>query len=327
VFGLLGHNGAGKTTTMKIIIAEEAPTCGNVRIGPYKVDSNMSKGFELLGYCPQFDAVWRNISVTEHLQLYAAIRGVPPADIERLADQFMEGLRIREHAKKYSNDCSGGTKRKLSYAMAMLGKPKIVLLDEPSTGMDPKSKRFVWDTILASFRKDRGAILTTHSMEEADALCNRVGIMVKGELRCLGSTQHLKNKYGGGYMLEVKLKQRETVAAGSDREWEAVEAEVTSQFADTILSEAFADRRMYSIPQTSVSSLATAFSKLEELKSRFSIEEYSFGQTTLEQVFIEMAKQQEAEDLDEADAAVGQKSKDAMGVRRMRSVNEQVTEL
>ena len=77
---------------------------------------------------------------------------MPPADIERLADQFMEGLRIKEHAKKYSNDCSGGTKRKLSYAMAMLGKPKIVLLDEPSTGMDPKSKRFVWDTILASFR-------------------------------------------------------------------------------------------------------------------------------------------------------------------------------
>ena len=99
--------------------------------------------------------MWRNISVTEHLQLYAAIRGVPPADIERLADQFMEGLRIREHAKKYSNDCSGGTKRKLSYAMAMLGKPKIVLLDEPSTGMDPKSKRFVWDTILASFRVRR----------------------------------------------------------------------------------------------------------------------------------------------------------------------------
>ena len=85
--------------------------------------------------------------------------------------------------------------------------------------------------------------------------------------RCLGSTQHLKNKYGGGYMLEVKLKQRETVAAGSESEWEAVEAEVTSQFADTILSEAFADRRMYSIPQTSVSSLATAFSKLEECES------------------------------------------------------------
>ena len=95
----------------------------------------------------------------------------------------MEGLHIKQHAKKYTKECSGGTNRKLSYAMAMLGNPKIVLLDEPSTGMDPMSKRFVWDTVLASFKEDRGAILTTHSMEEADALCNRVGIMVKGELR------------------------------------------------------------------------------------------------------------------------------------------------
>ena len=101
----------------------------------------------------------------------------------RLVDQYMEGLHIKQHANKYTKECSGGTNRKLSYAMAMLGNPKIVLLDEPSTGMDPMSKRFVWDTVLASFKEDRGAILTTHSMEEADALCNRVGIMVKGELR------------------------------------------------------------------------------------------------------------------------------------------------
>ena len=103
--------------------------------------------------------------------------------LPRLADQYMEGLHIKEHANKYTKACSGGTNRKLSYAMAMLGSPKIVLLDEPSTGMDPMSKRFVWDTVLASFKEERGAILTTHSMEEADALCNRVGIMVKGELR------------------------------------------------------------------------------------------------------------------------------------------------
>ncbi len=172
----------------------------------------------------------------------------------------MEGLHIKEHANKYTRDCSGGTNRKLSYAMAMLGSPKIVLLDEPSTGMDPRSKRFVWDTVLASFQKERGAILTTHSMEEADALCNRVGIMVKGELRCLGSTQHLKNKYGGGYMLEIKLKHSDT----SDEKWESVEAEVKSFFDQAVLSEAFVDRRTYAIPQSAVSSLATAFKALEE---------------------------------------------------------------
>jgi ATP-binding cassette subfamily A (ABC1) protein 5 len=263
----------------------------------------------------------------------------------RLANQFMDGLRITEHANKYAKDCSGGTKRKLSYAMSMLGNPKIVLLDEPSTGMDPQSKRFVWDTVLASFRKERGAILTTHSMEEADALCNRVGIMVKGELRCLGSTQHLKNKYGGGYMLEVKLKHRHVNNSADG--WESVEAEVMEFFTDAVLSESFADRRTYAIPQSSVSSLSTTFETLESckyhtrmnamnsvinafgiisVKSRFDIEEYSFGQTTLEQVFIEFAKQQEAANIDEHDGgeseekAVMREIVNSTGMRMLHSV-------
>lgn len=103
----------------------------------------------------------------------------------------MHALHISEHANKQTQHCSGGTRRKLSYAISMVGAPKVVLLDEPSTGMDPKSKRFLWDTILSSFQNTRGAILTTHSMEEADALCSRVGIMVKGELRWVVPSQRL----------------------------------------------------------------------------------------------------------------------------------------
>lgn len=183
VFGLLGHNGAGKTTTMKIITAEEAPTRGCVQIGGESITSNMNSAFQLLGYCPQHDALWKNITVREHLECYASIRGVPYNDISRIVNLYLSGLQIHEHSDKQTQQCSGGTRRKLSFAMAMVGNPKVVLLDEPSTGMDPRSKRFLWDTILASFQGSRGAILTTHSMEEADALCSRVGIMVKGELR------------------------------------------------------------------------------------------------------------------------------------------------
>ena len=128
VFGLLGHNGAGKTTTMRMIIQEEAATSGKVRIGEEDITSNQSSAFQQLGYCPQFDAVWQRITVKEHLEVYAAIRGVPPNKISELVERYMTGLRINEHAKKYAKDCSGGTKRKLSYAMAMLGNPKIVLL-------------------------------------------------------------------------------------------------------------------------------------------------------------------------------------------------------
>lgn len=100
-----------------------------------------------------------------------------------IVDKYIEGLQIMDHADKQVSCCSGGTKRKLSFALAMIGNPKLVLLDEPSTGMDPRSKRYLWDAIISSFQGSKGAILTTHSMEEADALCSRVGIMVKGQLR------------------------------------------------------------------------------------------------------------------------------------------------
>lgn len=112
----------------------------------------MNSAFQLLGYCPQHDALWKNITVREHLECYANIRGVPYNDIPRIINLYLNGLQIQEHADKQTQQCSGGTRRKLSFAMAMVGNPKVVLLDEPSTGMDPKSKRFLWDTILASFQ-------------------------------------------------------------------------------------------------------------------------------------------------------------------------------
>uniref|UniRef100_A0A6P7HF40 ABC transporter A family member 1-like n=1 Tax=Diabrotica virgifera virgifera TaxID=50390 RepID=A0A6P7HF40_DIAVI len=154
-----------------------------VQIAGQNIVSSVNAVYQFLGYCPQHDAQWNNLTVKEHLELYSHIRGVPNDVVEDTVNFYLTGLQIEEHKDKHTKDCSGGTKRKLSYAMAMIGNPKIVLLDEPSTGMDPQSKRFLWDTILTNFRGSRGAILTTHSMEEADALCSRIGIMVKGELR------------------------------------------------------------------------------------------------------------------------------------------------
>merc|ERR1719452_269223 len=118
----------------------------------------------------------------------------------------------------------------------MCGSPGIVLMDEPSTGMDPASKRFLWTIASNNIVGDRGAILTTHSMEEADALCSRVGIIVKGELRCLGSTQHLKNKFGAGYMLEVKWK------SSLDSDWARLESEICKIFPGAENLESFSDR-------------------------------------------------------------------------------------
>ncbi|XP_033331289.2 cholesterol transporter ABCA5 isoform X1 [Megalopta genalis] len=295
VFGLLGHNGAGKTTTMKIVIAEEAATRGRVHIGGHNINSNMSEAFRQMGYCPQHDAQWKNITVREHLECYAAIRGVPWGDIGRIVDLYLSGLQIHEHADKQTQECSGGTKRKLSFAMAMIGGPKVVLMDEPSTGMDPRSKRFLWDTILASFQGGRGAILTTHSMEEADALCSKVGIMVKGELRCIGSTQHLKNLYGAGYTLEIKLQGGDcTPTTPSGDRINSLKEFVSSLFSDATLEESFADRLVFGVPQQAVNSLAECFMQLEKAKLELDIEEYSFSQTTLEQVFLKFSHYDES---------------------------------
>lgn len=162
------------------------------------------------------------------------------------------------------------------------------MLDEPSTGMDPSSRRFMWDVILDNV-KERAAILTTHSMEEADALCGRIAIMVKGQLRCIGTSAHLKNKYGDGFTLELKLVDG-TGPAGVT----AIKEFMTATFHSPLLTEEYAGRLAYKIPtQQQTIPTGTVFRALEEQKAAGLLEEYSFSQTTLEQVFIEFAKEQE----------------------------------
>jgi len=291
VFGLLGPNGAGKTSALRTIVADETPTRGKVTVAGFNMATDLKKAIRNIGYCPQHDALWKSVTVREHLECYASIRGVKRSMIPKVIKALMRGLKIEEHAKKRTEHLSGGTKRKLSYAISMLGNPKIVLLDEPSTGMDPQSKRYLWNTIMANFQGERGAILTTHSMEEADFLCGRVGIMVKGQLMCIGSTQHLKNRYGSGYTLEAKL----IASANRKKMLEDLDQNIKEIFEGATVQERFEDRVKYQIPQGRETSLAKIFSELEEVKKKFGIEEYSFSQTTLEQVFLEFAKMQEIE--------------------------------
>eukprot|EP00058_Branchiostoma_floridae_P016823 XP_002602311.1 hypothetical protein BRAFLDRAFT_127318 [Branchiostoma floridae] len=608
VFGLLGPNGAGKTTAMNVITADMAPSEGRVCVAGHDILSSLSEAFQAMGYCPQTDALWELVTLREHLEIYAAMRGMKDKDIKVICDHFIESMEIEEHAQKRSSALSGGTKRKLSFAMSMLGNTQVVLMDEPSTGMDPGAKRFlcgsgseavckdviindllcftvnkmdtlpfdiitklctetymeeeietakrlvfdtckpderyikrkgadkstanmediqrvlhstappslptfvsatlhlpavnlehvdisvcmqelqivrqemklirdcsidsvrvqtelvalrkeIWElknrlscappaascsappaascsappaasssappatstlarpkesyanavsdtcpsetipkslhagdpgrqveralatkssqasrrrgyssgsravprpqstsagghsdldsegfrlvqrkkqrsravvgtavssslsavksrpaeifvtrlepdtltqdvernTISAAFRdSSRGAILTTHSMEEADALCSRVGIMVNGQLKCLGSTQHLKNKYGSGYILEVKVKeQSEDINNDLDARWvqrnlvsrslDRLDSFVHDLFPDAAEAEVISNHVTYNIPKEDVRSLARVFTALEEGKTNVGIEEYSFSQSTLEQ--------------------------------------------
>ncbi|KAK9664352.1 hypothetical protein RND81_14G035600 [Saponaria officinalis] len=205
-FGFLGTNGAGKTTTLSMLSGEEYPSEGTAFIFGKDILSDTKAARRHIGYCPQFDALLENLTVKEHLELYARIKRVPNHRIEEVAMEKIVEFDLLKHANKPSFTLSGGNKRKLSVAIAMIGDPPIVILDEPSTGMDPLAKRFMWDVIshLSTRRGRTAVILTTHSMNEAQALCTRMGIMVGGRLRCIGSPQHLKTRFGNHLELEVK---------------------------------------------------------------------------------------------------------------------------
>lgn len=212
-FGFLGTNGAGKTTTLSMLTGEECPTDGAAFVFGTEVRSNPKSARQHIGYCPQFDALFEFLTAREHLQLYAKIKSVPENIINNVVNEKLEEFDLWNHAEKPSYTLSGGNKRKLSVAIAMIGDPPIVILDEPSTGMDPIAKRFMWDVIssLSTRRGKTAVILTTHSMNEAQALCTRIGIMVDGKLRCIGSPQHLKSRYGNHLELELKPTEVSTV--------------------------------------------------------------------------------------------------------------------
>ena len=207
-FGLLGLNGAGKTSTFKCITQEISPSNGVILINGINSQNNFNLIKNKFGYCPQYDAIFEYMTVYENLEFYAKIKGVKQEFINQIVEIVIKEMRLDEFTKKISGRLSGGNKRKLSVAIAMLCNPPIILLDEPSTGMDPEARRFMWSVIHKMSKKGKksSVIMTTHSMDEAETLCKRMAIMVNGEFVCLGKANEIKNKYGYGYELNLRIK-------------------------------------------------------------------------------------------------------------------------
>jgi len=207
VFGLLGINGAGKTTTFRMLCAQYTPSAGGLWVAGHDVTRKVSKVRQSIGYCPQFDAILDLMTVREHLDLFAKVKGLHGEVLQRAVERRLKEMDLLHYADSRAGQLSGGNKRKLSVAMATMGEPPIIFLDEPSAGMDPHARRYMWDVIqnIASQRDSSVVIITTHSMEEAEALCSRVAIQVDGQFRCLGSCQQIKARYGGGYEVNIKF--------------------------------------------------------------------------------------------------------------------------
>jgi len=216
-FGLLGINGAGKTTTMGMLTAEFPPSSGDATLAGYSVANEPERTRRRVGYCPQFDAHFTNLTGREHVELYASIKGIPTSLVKEAAAEKLAQVGLSKFdSDRLAAGYSGGMKRRLSLATATIGNPQIVFLDECSTGVDPVARREIWEMVSNMVSNKNvppeertSVILTTHSMEECEALCPRIGIMAGGNLRCLGSAQQLKSKFGQGYQVEMKIKNSE----------------------------------------------------------------------------------------------------------------------
>ncbi|KAI8051265.1 hypothetical protein BDF22DRAFT_692827 [Syncephalis plumigaleata] len=276
VFGLLGPNGAGKTSLIHILTGLYAPTSGQAWLNGLNIATEMQDIYRTIGICPQHDILWDDLTVEEHLYFYARLKGVSPKDEDAAVTQAIEYVILQQFRHRLSKGLSGGEKRRLSIAISLIGDPGVVFLDEPTTGLDPEVKRIIWD-IIDHAKQGRSIILTTHSMEEAEVLCRRVGIMTHGLLRCIGPIFHLKEVYGKGFRLSL---------AGSPHRLADACRHVEQLLPENWqLIDNFSNQVSYEF-KPAPTTLSNLFASLEANKSNLGIDDWGISQTSLEEVFL-----------------------------------------
>ncbi|OUM69303.1 hypothetical protein PIROE2DRAFT_38395 [Piromyces sp. E2] len=292
-FGLLGPNGAGKTTTLNAITSSITPTTGKVCFFGKEVHNTPFSEISM-GYCPQINILWKELTLREHLELFLRIRGYAKKEATDYATKYINACGLEDHQNKPADKISGGTKRKLSLLISICGYPKQILLDEPTAGLDPSTRRYVWNIINDTKKMNESAlILTTHSMEEAEQLCDRLAILVNGRLTCIGAPQHIKMRFGEGYVLEL---QADDVSKFHS---EIIEKENLFGTNEFTIDKTSNNRVKYEVYMSQ--HIGHVFKVMEECKANGLVTDYTFSQTSLEQIFINFAKEQisEAEEEEE----------------------------
>jgi len=206
LFGLLGPNGAGKTTLINLLCGLVEPTSGSVYVAGHDVRREAAKVKELIGVCPQDATAYSFLSGRENVELFANLESVPKAKLKESIDELLERMSLTEDADRRLGRYSGGMKRRINLIIALVHDPEIAFLDEPTVAMDPQSRRAVWGFIKDLERNGKTIMLTTHYMEEAQELCDRVGIIDHGKLIALGTPAQLIDKFQAKNLEDVFIE-------------------------------------------------------------------------------------------------------------------------
>ncbi|KAF7850561.1 hypothetical protein BT93_L5312 [Corymbia citriodora subsp. variegata] len=284
-FGMLGPNGAGKTSFISMMIGLTKPTSGIAYVQGLDIQTHMDAIYTSMGVCPQHDLLWETLTGREHLLFYGRLKNLKGSALTQAVEESLKSVNLFYGgvADKQAGKYSGGMKRRLSVAISLIGDPKVVYMDEPSSGLDPASRNNLWNVVKRA-KQDRAIILTTHSMEEAEVLCDRLGIFVDGSFQCIGNPKELKARYGGSYVF--------TMTTSSTYE-EEVEKMVRCLSPGAKRIYQISGTQKFELPKHEVK-IADVFQVVENAKSRFTVHAWGLADTTLEDVFIKVARSTQA---------------------------------
>ena len=308
IFALLGHNGAGKTTTISMLTGMLEPTAGEFTVSGYSLEYGMSEIYKRMGLCPQHDILFEFLTAAEHVEMFARLKGAPTiAAAEKEREAILAAFELTERADFFAYALSGGMRRKVCVALSLTGDTKFVVLDEPSAGLDPGARRRLWQT-LATLKEGRSILLTTHYMDEAEILADRVSIMKDGQIACTGSPMELKEEYECGYELIVTktpAQQAKTalylqglgVIPGSEGSMQAAELpdNPDSPLVRLLCSmipgarlrsdHHVAEELKFELPSTERKLFGKFFAELDPRKEELGVSSYGISMAPLEEVF------------------------------------------
>jgi len=271
IFGLLGPNGAGKTTLISMLVTMKKPTAGKATVNGFDIAEQPDEVRKSIGIIFQDPSLDEELTAYENLELHAAMYGVAQSEIKKRINEVIEMVELKDKANEIVKTFSGGMRRRLEIARGLLHYPKILFLDEPTVGLDPQTRKHIWEYV-KKLKDERGVtvVLTTHYMEEADSLCDRVAIIDNGKIITLNSPTELKNSLGGDTIVIATSKAAELAAKAKKFKWAK---EVTPHDGKLTIRVANGEKKIPLLIEAA-------------RKSKISIQSVSLHKPTLDDVFL-----------------------------------------